>query len=620
MSAMAVLEQLRGPEDLRQLDQQQLEVLCKELRAFLVDAVSKTGGHLASNLGAVELTVAIHRIFDTSRDRLVFDVGHQCYVHKALTGRRELFSTLRQLRGLSGYPQPAESVHDAFIAGHASNSVSVALGMARARTLQCEDYQVLALIGDGALTGGLSYEGLNDAGASGEPLIVILNDNGMSIAPNVGGMARHLSYIRTRASYYRFKKGYHRLMDRLPGGRGLYRFNHRLKTAVKKLIFPGTFFEDMGFTYLGPVDGRKLERLGTTLKWAKELNGPVLVHVRTRKGKGYAPAEETPDRFHGVGPFDPDTGAVAPSGEDFSSVFGRTMEQLAQEDTRVCAITAAMVEGTGLREFARYFPKRFFDVGIADGHAVAMAAGMAKQGMLPVFAVYSSFLQRGYDMLFHDVALQNLHVVFAVDRAGLVGADGATHHGVADVGYLSQVPGMTVLAPASFQELRDLLRRAVMDLSGPVAVRYPRGGEGEYREGWSGESADLLREGTDVTLVAYGTLINEVERAARRLEAESGITAQVIKLNRITPLPTELVLESVRRSGRLLVAEDCFASGCVGERLCAALAQQGIPARIRLLNLGERFIQQGTVAQLRRSLRLDAQGIYETAVEVCHDK
>ena len=346
----------------------------------------------------------------------------------------------------------------------------------------------------------------------------------------------------------------------------------------------------------------------------------MLVHVRTRKGKGYAPAEETPDRFHGVGPFDPDTGAVAPSGEDFSSVFGRTMEQLAQEDTRVCAITAAMVEGTGLREFARYFPKRFFDVGIADGHAVAMAAGMAKQGMLPVFAVYSSFLQRGYDMLFHDVALQNLHVVFAVDRAGLVGADGATHHGVADVGYLSQVPGMTVLAPASFQELRDLLRRAVMDLSGPVAVRYPRGGEGEYREGWSGESADLLREGTDVTLVAYGTLINEVERAARRLEAESGITAQVIKLNRITPLPTELVLESVRRSGRLLVAEDCFASGCVGERLCAALAQQGIPARIRLLNLGERFIQQGTVAQLRRSLRLDAQGIYETAVEVCHDK
>ncbi len=620
MSAMAVLEQLRGPEDLRQLDQQQLEVLCKELRAFLVDAVSKTGGHLASNLGAVELTVAIHRIFDTSRDRLVFDVGHQCYVHKALTGRRELFSTLRQLRGLSGYPQPAESVHDAFIAGHASNSVSVALGMARARTLQCEDYQVLALIGDGALTGGLSYEGLNDAGASGEPLIVILNDNGMSIAPNVGGMARHLSYIRTRASYYRFKKGYHRLMDRLPGGRGLYRFNHRLKTAVKKLIFPGTFFEDMGFTYLGPVDGHNIERLCTTLKWAKELNGPVLVHVRTRKGKGYAPAEETPDRFHGVGPFDPDTGAVAPSGEDFSSVFGRTMEQLAQEDTRVCAITAAMVEGTGLREFARYFPKRFFDVGIAEGHAVAMAAGMAKQGMLPVFAVYSSFLQRGYDMLFHDVALQNLHVVFAVDRAGLVGADGATHHGVADVGYLSQVPGMTVLAPASFQELRDLLRRAVMDLSGPVAVRYPRGGEGEYREGWSGESADLLREGTDVTLVAYGTLINEVERAARRLEAESGITAQVIKLNRITPLPTELVLESVRRSGRLLVAEDCFASGCVGERLCAALAQQGIPARIRLLNLGERFIQQGTVAQLRRSLRLDAQGIYETAVEVCHDK
>ena len=617
---MAVLERLRGPEDLKQLDQGQLEALCGELRTFLVDAVSKTGGHLASNLGAVELTVAIHRVFDTRRDRLVFDVGHQCYVHKALTGRQALFSTLRQLGGLSGYPQPAESAHDAFIAGHASNSVSVALGMARARTLLHEDYQVLALIGDGALTGGLSYEGLNDAGASGEPLIVILNDNGMSITPNVGGMARHLAQIRTRASYYRFKKAYRRLMDRLPGGRGLYRFNHRLKTAIKKLIFPCTLFEDMGFTYLGPVDGHSVERLSTTLEWAKELHCPVLVHVRTRKGRGYAPAEETPDRFHGVGPFDPATGTIVPAGEDFSAAFGSAMEQLAQEDGRVCAITAAMVEGTGLREFARRFPGRFFDVGIAEGHAVAMAAGMAKQGMLPVFAVYSSFLQRGYDMLFHDVALQNLHVVFAVDRAGLVGADGATHHGVADVGYLSQVPGMTVLAPASFQELRDLLRHAVLDLAGPAAVRYPRGGEGDYQRGWSGESADCLREGADVTLVAYGTLINEAERAAGRLEAEAGISAQVIKLNQIAPLPVELVLEGVGRTGRLVVAEDCLAVGCVGEGLCAALEQRGIPAGVRLLNLGERFVQQGAVAQLRRSLGLDAQGIYETAVEVCHDK
>ena len=615
---MAQLERIRDPEDLQQLNRQELQELCAELRAFLVDAVSRTGGHLASNLGAVELTIAIHRIFDTSRDRLVFDVGHQCYVHKAVTGRRELFSTLRQLGGLSGYPQPSESVHDAFIAGHASNSVSVALGMARARTLQNQDYSVLALIGDGALTGGLSYEGLNDAGASGEPLIVILNDNGMSIAPNVGGMSRHLAYIRTRASYYRFKKWYRRVLGRLPGGAGIYQFNHRLKTAVKKLMFPCTMFEDMGFTYLGPVDGHNLERLCTTLQWARELACPVLVHVRTQKGKGYPPAEATPDRFHGVAPFDPAAGEIPPAAEDFSAVFGRTMELLAQEDPRVCAITAAMVDGTGLTDFARFFPKRFFDVGIAEGHAAAMAAGMAKQGLLPVFAVYSAFLQRSFDMLFHDVALQNLHVVFGVDRAGLVGADGATHHGAADVGYLSMVPGMTVLAPASFQELRDLLRHAVLDLAGPAAVRYPRGGEEGYRGGWSGQPADRIRPGTDVTIVAYGTLISEAEQAGCRLAEEEGIRAEVLKLNQIAPLPLEPLLESIRKTGRLVAVEDCFCAGSVGERLSAALAQAGIRAEIRLLNLGERFVPQGTVPQLRRSLGLDARGICEAAVEVCH--
>ena len=617
---MAILETIESPKDLQQLDQQQLQDLSRELRAFLVETVAKTGGHLASNLGAVELTLAIHRIFDTSRDRLVFDVGHQCYVHKALTGRRELFSTLRQLGGISGYPRPSESIHDAFIAGHASNSVSVALGMARARTLQHQDYKVLALIGDGALTGGLSYEGLNDAGASREPVIVILNDNGMSITPNVGGMSRHLAYIRTRASYYRFKKLYRKALGSLPGGRGLYQFNHRLKTAVKKMLFPCTMFEDMGFTYLGPVDGHNIEQLCTTLEWARELDCPVLVHVKTKKGKGYAPAQTNPDRFHGVGPFDPATGAVPPAARDFSEVFGQTMEHLAQGEPRICAITAAMVDGTGLKEFARYFPDRFFDVGIAEGHAVAMAAGMAKQGLLPVFAVYSSFLQRGYDMLLHDVALQNLHVVFAVDRAGLVGADGATHHGAADVGYLTQVPGMTVLSPASFHELRDMLRQAVLEYSGPVAVRYPRGGEGAYRVGWSGQAADRLRAGKDITVVTYGVLINEAEQAGGRLQTENGISVDLIKLNCIAPLPVELVRESVRKTGRLLVVEDCFAAGSVGQKLSAALAQAGIVAEIRLLSLGQRFVPQGTVPQLLRRLGLDAQGIYETGLEVCHGK
>ena len=613
-----MLEQINSPRDLKQLDQRQLKTLSDELRAFLLDAVARTGGHLGATLGAVELTVAIHRVFDTSRDRLVFDVGHQCYVHKALTGRRELFHTLRQLGGISGFPKPQESVHDAFVAGHASNSVSVALGMARAKTLQHEDYSVLALIGDGALTGGLSYEGLNDAGDSGEPLIVILNDNGMSIAPNVGGVSSHLSYIRTRASYYRFKKYYRKFLDRTPAGRAVYRFNHKIKTAVKRVLIPGTMFEDMGFTYLGPVDGHNIDQLCTTLRWARELRCPVLVHVKTRKGKGYAPAEENPDRYHSVGPFDPDSG-VAPSGKpDFSAVFGKTMEQLAAEDRRVCAVTAAMVDGTGLTDFSRYYRERFFDVGIAEGHAVAMAAGLAKQGMVPVFAVYSTFLQRGYDMLFHDVALQGLHVVLGVDRAGLVGADGPTHHGCADVAYLSQIPGMTVFSPASFQELRDMLRHAVLELSGPVAVRYPRGGEGTYRAPWDRQNAQTLTEGADVTVVTYGTLVNEALRAARRRAGEGNFTAEVVKLSRIAPLDSAPVLESLKKTGRLLVVEDCFALGSVGQQLAAAVAQAGLAARVRLLNLGERFAPQGTVPQLRSALGLDAQGIYEAAEELCH--
>ena len=394
-----ILEDIHSPQDVKALPNDQLPQLCRELRQFLVDSVSQTGGHLASNLGAVELTVAIHRCFDTERDRLVFDVGHQCYVHKALTGRRELFSTLRQLDGLSGFPKPRESVHDAFIAGHASNSVSVALGMARARSLQHQDYQVLALIGDGALSGGLAYEGLNDAGASGEPLIVILNDNGMSINPNVGAVSEHLERLRSRPAYYHFKKWYRSLFGKHPAKNPLYRFNHRVKTFLKRSLYPSSsLFEDMGFTYLGPVDGHDLPRLCNTLEWARELQGPVLVHVRTVKGKGCAYAERNPGRYHGVGPFDPETGVIPPSGESFSSVFGRTLEDCAAQDPRVCAVTAAMADGTGLGHFAGAYPDRFFDVGIAEGHGAAMAAGLARQGMLPVFAVYSSFLQRSYDM------------------------------------------------------------------------------------------------------------------------------------------------------------------------------------------------------------------------------
>ena len=530
-----ILETIHSPADVKALPKEQLAPLCAELRQFLVQSVSRTGGHLASNLGVVELTVAIHRVFDTASDRLVFDVGHQCYVHKALTGRQELFATLRQFGGLSGFPKPRESRHDAFVAGHASNSVSVALGMARARTLRHEDYSVLALIGDGALTGGLAYEGLNNAGASGEPLIVILNDNGMSINPNVGAVPTHLGRLRTKPAYYHFKKWYRGLFGAHPMENRLYRLNHRLKSSIKKALWPGsTLFEDMGFTYLGPIDGHDLDRLVHVLEWARELNGPVLVHVNTVKGKGYPFAEQNPDKFHGIRPFDRSTGLLKkPGGESFSSVFGKTLAACAAEDGRVCAITAAMADGTGLSGFAKEFPDRFFDVGIAEGHAVAMAGGLAKQGMIPVFAVYASFLQRGYDMLIHDVALQNLHVVLGVDRAGLVGADGETHHGCFDAMFLSQIPGFTVLCPSNFAELRHMVRQALFELSGPVAVRYPRGGEGAFPEDTSAQAAVCLRPGRDVTLLGYGVMVNHLLEAAELL-AQQGIDARVVKLNRIS--------------------------------------------------------------------------------------
>lgn len=605
-----VLERISSPADVKELNSAQLKVLCRELRTFLVESVARTGGHLASNLGAVELSVAIHRIYDTSRDRLVFDVGHQCYVHKALTGRRDRFDTLRQLGGLAGFPRPDESAHDAFVAGHASNSVSVALGMARARTQLEADYSVVALIGDGALTGGLAYEGLNDAGESGEPMVVILNDNGMSIDPNVGGVASHLSRLRVRPGYYRFKQGYHAVMKSLPGGRKLYHFNHQVKSSIKRAIYPCSMFEDMGFTYMGPVDGHNVEQLCATLAWAKEMACPVLLHVRTVKGKGYAPAERQPERSHGVPPFDPKVGLVSKQTVDFSYIFGHELVELAGKDKRVCAVTAAMAEGTGLQEFASAWPKRFFDVGIAEGHAVAMAAGMARQGLIPVFAVYSSFLQRGFDMLVHDVALQGLHVVLAVDRAGLVGSDGPTHHGCQDVGYLTQIPGMSVLCPASFDELRVMLR-AALAMEGPVAVRYPRGGEERQYPGWNGEAASILCRGTDATLVSYGTMTGELLAAADTL-AEKGIRAEVVKLHRIAPLDPGPVLESAGRTGRLLVLEDCYEVGSVGQQLAAALAQAGVAVKsIILKNLKGSFAPQGTVPQLRHLLGIDAEAVVQ---------
>ena len=589
--------------ELRSMDGPALRKLCADLRSFLVNQVSVTGGHLASNLGVVELTVAIHRVFDTSRDRLVFDVGHQSYVHKLLTGRADRFPTLRQLDGLAGFPKPSESEHDAFIAGHASNSVSVALGMARARSLRGEDYNVIALMGDGALTGGLAYEGLNDAGSTGEPLIVILNDNGMSITPNVGAMAMHLSNIRNRSSYYELKKLWRAATKSTAVGRALYNGVHHVKEGLKKRLISSNMFNDMGFEYFGPVDGHDVEKLTWQLKQARDLKKPVILHVITQKGRGYAPAEANPDSFHGVGPFDPKTGRPRAAKKTcFSDTFGRTLTALADTDPRICAITAAMQNGTGLDPFAAAHPERFGDAGIAEGHAVAMAAGLAKQGMIPVVALYSTFLQRAYDMLIHDVSILHLHVVLAVDRSGLVGADGETHHGVFDVGFLRQVPGMTILCPANQAELALMLKTAVQELDGPVAIRYPRGGDGRYTEACKDR---VLRPGTDVTLCAYGTTINTMLDAAERL-AQRGIEAEVVKLNCIRPLEDACCV-SARKTGALVLAEECPAHVGIFDELAANPSLAAV--KKRGLNLGEGFTQHGAVPELLHRAGLDAEGV-----------
>ena len=609
-----LLNEIHTRADLLRLTPQENQQLCAEIREFLVRHIARTGGHLASNLGVVELTVALHQVYDTEKDRILFDVGHQSYVHKILTGRMDRFSTLRTYGGLAGFPKPSESVHDAFIAGHASESVSVALGMARARTLLHEDYSVVAVLGDGALTGGLAYEGLNDAGASGEPLVVVLNDNGMSITTNVGAISRHLKLLRLKPGYFGLKKAYRQFTRKIPGGAALYRFTHGLKTKLRRRLIGVTIFEEMGFSYLGPVDGHDVEKLKFLLKEAKGMNCPVLLHVITKKGKGYIPAEVTPSKYHGVGRFNPVTGlSDGGGGKSFSETFGQTLCDLAIEDQRICAITAAMEQGTGLSQFAASFHDRYFDVGIAEGHAVSMAAGLAKQGLLPVFAVYSTFLQRSYDMLQQDVGLLGLHVVLAVDRAGLVGEDGETHHGVFDVGYLRQIPGMTVFCPASQAELRRMLREAILETSGPVAVRYPRGGNGAYDGAvWENQCCDAPA----VTIVTYGITINDVLATVKRLRDEH-ISVDLIKLDQIAPLHLEPVRQSLARSGKLLVVEETAAAGCVGSAILAQLVQEGAaPNAVRLINLQSGLVPHGSLPLLRHRTGLDEAGIYQATKEL----
>ncbi len=610
---MGILDRINSSEDIKQLKDYKLVPLCKEIREFLIDNLSKTGGHLASNLGTVELSVALHRVYDSSKDRIVFDVGHQSYTHKIITGRKEKFPTLRQYGGLSGYPKPNESDDDAFIAGHASNSVSVAVGMAKARTISGEDYDVVALLGDGALTGGLAYEGLAYAGASGEPMVIILNDNNMSIDTNVGGIAKLLQKMRVRQGYISFKRWYKAVFTKLPR---LYAFNHRIKEWLKWHILPGNMFSSMGLYYLGPVDGHDVKELEHVLRWARDRREPVLVHVLTKKGKGCDFAEERPECYHGVGPFDPVTGELPPEKDSFSEKFGEYLCEFAEKNDRICAITAAMASGTGLDAFAKKFPDRFIDTGIAEGHSTAMAAGLAKQGMLPVFAVYSSFEQRGFDMLIHDISLLNLHVVLGIDRAGIVGGDGETHNGVFDVSYLSSVPGLTLLCPSNFNELHDMLESALFEINGPVAIRYPRGGEGRYKESRK-EQESIIKEGSDVTLACYGTMVNEMLSAAEKLE-KLGISAEIVKISAVKPENYPLCINSVRKTGRLVVSEEVCESGCVGERILTLAALSGVALnKVKLLNLGEGIVAHGDRALLMREKGIDAEAVAKAASELC---
>ncbi len=614
---MDILEKINGHEDLLRLNEEEQLLLCQQIRGFLIDRVSKTGGHLASNLGMVELSVALETVYNTKVDRLVFDVGHQSYVHKILTGRQADFDHLRQFGGMAGFPKPSESVTDAFVAGHASSSISIALGMARARTLSGADYSVVTVIGDGAATGGMVYEGLNDAAESHEPMVIILNDNEMSIDRNVGGMAKHLYRLRVKESYLGMKQRYRRAMSKNAVGSFIFRTTRSVKDWFKRMIIPTTLFENMGLTYLGPVDGNDLPHLISLLRLAKDMNRPVLLHVVTKKGKGYKFAEENPSKFHGIGKFDPKTGETAgKGGMSFSENFGKTMISLANRDPRVCAITAAMPGGTGLLEFKKTFPKHTFDVGIAEEHAMSMAGGLAKQGMVPVVALYSTFLQRSYDMIMQDIAMLHLHVVLAVDRAGLVGEDGETHHGIYDIGFLRHAPGMMVMCPASLEEQKKMLEWAVEDYNGPVAIRYPRGGNRGYDgchfkvlPGISGAGALAChRMGADVTLITYGTLIDNVMKAADLL-AEQGIQATVLRLLTVSPLPISHILTMMSETEHIVVLEETAGNCGIREALAWKLQHQKPGIRVDGIDLGTQYVTHGDMNSLYKHYGLDSESI-----------
>jgi 1-deoxy-D-xylulose-5-phosphate synthase len=628
-----LLDSIGSVEELKKLSREQLGELAEQIRKRLIETLSRTGGHLAPNLGVVELTIGLHRVFDSPRDKIIWDVGHQTYVHKMLTGRADRFHTLRQQGGLSGFSNRAESEHDPWGAGHGSTAISAALGMAKARDLRGGRDHVIAVVGDGAMTGGVAFEGLNNAGHSSTDLIVVLNDNSFSISPNVGAMAAYLSRVRMTPSYQRFKQTFDSFLTRLPAGEEMREALQRFKLGLKQLVIPGMVFEELGFTYLGPLDGHDIDELIHTFEQAKSIKGPVLVHVLTVKGKGYEPAEKDAPRFHGTPPYKIESGEplageagmpAASRGPTYSKVFGQTLVSLAEQDERIVAITAAMCDGTGLSEFARRFPDRFFDVGMAEQHAVLLAGSMAAAGMRPVAAIYSTFLQRAYDQIIHDICLQRLPVIFAIDRAGLVGEDGPTHHGAFDISYLRLIPTMVIMVPRDLDHLAAMLRLA-LTLEAPVAIRYPRdSGEtvGTAPAAIEIGKGELLRRGSDIGILALGSMVGPCLAAAELLE-QRGISASVADARFAKPLDEELILSMASGARALLTVEENVVAGGFGSAVLEVLARgtwsgaqrsaEGPPVAVRCLGLPDYYIEHGGRSALLEMVGLDAETIARTA-------
>lgn len=596
-----MLEKIQKPNDIKKIPADQLPALADEIREFIIESLSKTGGHLASNLGVVELTIAMHRVFDLPKDKLIWDVGHQSYTHKILTGRKDGFETLRREGGISGFPKRSESDCDVFDTGHSSTSISAGVGYVRARELKKENYSVISIIGDGALTGGMAYEALNNAASLKSNFIIVLNDNEMSITENVGGMSSYLSGLRTASAYTDFKMDVTKALNRIPGiGPGMVDAMRKTKSSIKQIIIPGMLFEDMGLTYLGPVDGHNIPQLIKTFQEAKRFEGPILVHVLTQKGRGYEPAMRHPARFHGAGPFDVKTGLpVGKSNPTYTDVFSTVMRKMGDRRKDVAAVTAAMMTGVGLKRFSNMFPDRCFDVGIAEEHAVTFAAALSLGGITPVVAIYSSFLQRAYDQIMHDVCMQNLHVVFAIDRAGLVGYDGETHHGIFDLSYLGSMPNMTILAPKNLWELSDMIKFAV-NYDGPIAVRYPRGeaytGLKEFRAPICLGKSEVIHEGSRVALLAVGSMVKMAEEVQKQLKERMDMDAALVNARFVKPIDEELLRSFADTYELVVTLEENVKDGGFGERVLAFAEEEDLPFGVEIIALPDRFIPHGSVS------------------------